>query len=109
MLVLCAVGGVQSQTITVDRQMNRYHVPRLAFINKMDRAGADPFRVVRDLKEKLGDDAILMQLPLGAGDRFQGVIDLVTMQALYFDGEEGEQIRAEPIPDAVADPAGNGA
>lgn len=104
-LVLCAVGGVQSQTITVDRQMNRYHVPRLAFINKMDRAGADPFRVVRDLKEKLGDDALLMQLPLGAGDRFQGVIDLVTMQALYFDGEEGEQIRAEPIPEPMADSA----
>lgn len=105
-LVLCAVGGVQSQTITVDRQMNRYHVPRLAFINKMDRAGADPFRVVRDLKEKLGDDALLMQIPLGAGDRFQGVIDLVTMQALYFDGDEGEQIRAEPLPEAVTELAG---
>lgn len=100
-LVLCAVGGVQSQTITVDRQMNRYHVPRLAFINKMDRAGADPFRVARDLKAKLGDDAILMQLPLGSGDRFQGLIDLVTMQALYFDGDEGEQVRAEPIPAAA--------
>ncbi len=98
-LVLCAVGGVQSQTITVDRQMNRYHVPRLAFINKMDRAGADPFRVARDLKEKLGDDALLMQLPLGSGDRFQGLIDLVTMKALYFDGDDGERIREEPIPD----------
>lgn len=97
-LVLCAVGGVQSQTITVDRQMNRYHVPRLAFINKMDRAGADPFRVVRDLKEKLGDDALLMQLPLGAGDRFEGLIDLITMKALYFDGDDGEVIREEPIP-----------
>ena len=99
-LVLCAVGGVQSQTITVDRQMNRYHVPRLAFINKMDRAGADPFRVVRDLKEKLGDDALLMQLPLGSGDRFQGLIDLITMKALYFDGEDGEEIREEPIPES---------
>jgi elongation factor G len=102
-LVLCAVGGVQSQTITVDRQMNRYHVPRLAFINKMDRAGADPFRVVRDLKEKLGDDALLMQIPLGAGDQFQGVVDLATMQALYFDGPEGEHIRIEPIPADVAE------
>jgi len=102
-LVLCAVGGVQSQTITVDRQMNRYHVPRLAFINKMDRAGADPFRVVRDLKEKLGDDALLMQIPLGAGDQFQGVIDLATMQALYFDGQDGEHIRAEPIPADMAE------
>jgi len=102
-LVLCAVGGVQSQTITVDRQMNRYHVPRLAFINKMDRAGADPFRVVRDLKEKLGDDALLMQIPLGAGDQFQGVVDLATMQAMYFDGPDGEHIRVEPIPDAVSE------
>jgi elongation factor G len=81
--VLCAVGGVQSQSITVDRQMNRYHVPRLAFINKMDRTGADPFRVVRDMREKLGDDAILMQLPIGAGEKFQGIIDLVTMKAVY--------------------------
>lgn len=97
-LVLCAVGGVQSQTITVDRQMNRYHVPRLAFINKMDRAGANPFRVVHDLKEKLGDDALLMQIPLGAGSTFEGVVDLVTMQALYFDGQDGEHIRVEPIP-----------
>jgi elongation factor G len=61
-LVLCAVGGVQSQSITVDRQMNRYHVPRLAFINKMDRTGADPFRVVREMREKLGDDAILLAI-----------------------------------------------
>ncbi len=101
-LVLCAVGGVQSQTFTVDRQMHRYHVPRLAFINKMDRPGADPFRVVRDIKEKLGDDAILMQVPLGAGEHFQGVVDLVSMQALYFDGKDGEQIRVESIPaDAI--------
>jgi elongation factor G len=102
-LVLCAVGGVQSQTITVDRQMNRYHVPRLAFINKMDRAGADPFRVVRDLKEKLGDDALLMQVPLGAGEHFKGLIDLATMKALYFDGKDGEDIREEPIPKDAAD------
>lgn len=104
-LVLCAVGGVQSQTITVDRQMNRYHVPRLAFINKMDRAGANPFRVVHDLKEKLGDDALLMQIPLGSGSTFEGVVDLVTMQALYFDGQEGEQIRAEAIPDEMSESA----
>jgi elongation factor G len=64
-LVLCAVGGVQSQSITVDRQMKRYHVPRLAFVNKMDRTGADPFRVTEQLREKLGVDAVMVQLPMG--------------------------------------------
>jgi elongation factor G len=107
-LVLCAVGGVQSQSITVDRQMNRYHVPRLAFINKMDRTGADPFRVVREMRERLGDDAILMQLPIGAGDKFQGIIDLVKMKALYFDGKDGETVREEPIPEALEDRANDG-
>ena len=101
-LVLCAVGGVQAQSLTVDRQMQRYHVPRLAFINKMDRAGADPYRVVGDLQEKLGCDAVLMQLPIGAGDRFQGVIDLVDQQAVYFDGANGE---TRP---RGADPGGDG-
>src|SRR6202043_1652601 len=67
-LVLCAVGGVQSQSITVDRQMKRYHIPRLAFINKMDRVGADPLRVIRELKEKLDADAVLMQWPIGKED-----------------------------------------
>src|SRR6187401_1830879 len=67
-LVLCAVGGVQSQSLTVDRQMKRYHVPRLAFINKMDRTGADPHRVINQVREKLGCDAVLMQLPMGAGE-----------------------------------------
>jgi elongation factor G len=108
LLVLCSVGGVQSQSITVDRQMNRYHVPRLAFINKMDRTGADPFRVVKEMREKLGDDAIMMQLPIGAGDKFQGVIDLVKMKALYFDGQDGEKIREEPIPEALEDFANDG-
>ena len=107
-LVLCAVGGVQSQSITVDRQMNRYHVPRLAFINKMDRTGADPFRVVQEMREKLGDDAIMMQLPIGAGDKFQGIIDLVRMKALYFDGKDGETVREQPIPEALEDRAHDG-
>jgi elongation factor G len=101
-LVLCAVGGVQSQSITVDRQMKRYHVPRLAFINKMDRTGANPESVVRQLKEKLGCDAVLMQLPIGREDDFEGVIDLVTMKALYFDGTKGEKVREEAIPAALA-------
>jgi elongation factor G len=97
-LVLCAVGGVQSQSITVDRQMKRYHVPRLAFINKMDRTGANPDSVVKQLKEKLGCDAVLMQIPIGKEDKFEGVIDLITMKALYFDGSNGETVREEAIP-----------
>jgi elongation factor G len=97
-LVLCAVGGVQSQSMTVDRQMKRYHVPRLAFINKMDRTGANPLRVVQQVREKLGCDAILMQLPIGKEDNFQGVIDLISMEAVYFDGNNGEKVRREAIP-----------
>ncbi len=105
-LVLCAVGGVQSQSMTVDRQMKRYHVPRLAFINKMDRTGANPERVVAQVKEKLGADPILMQLPIGREDEFEGVVDLVRMKALYFDGSNGENVREEAIPaDMQADAA----
>lgn len=100
-LVLCAVGGVQSQSITVDRQMKRYHVPRLAFINKMDRTGANAQRVCEQLREKLHCDAIMMQLPIGAGEHFEGVIDLIKMKAIYFDGKDGERIREEPIPSGV--------
>ncbi len=100
-LVLCAVGGVQSQSMTVDRQMKRYHVPRLAFINKMDRTGADPMRVCEQMREKLGDDAILMQIPIGVGETFEGVVDLVTQQAIYFDGVNGETLRKEPIPEEL--------
>src|SRR5512135_2587246 len=101
-LVLCAVGGVQSQSMTVDRQMKRYHVPRLAFINKMDRTGADFRRVVKQLHEKLDADAVLMQLPIGKEDNFEGVIDLIAMKAYYFDGANGENVRVEEIPAALA-------
>jgi len=97
-LVLCAVGGVQSQSITVDRQMKRYHVPRLAFINKMDRTGSDPHRVVKQLQEKLDCDAVLMQLPIGKEENFLGVIDLITMKAIYFEGADGSEIREAEIP-----------
>ena len=97
-LVLCSVSGVQSQSITVDRQMRRYKVPRLAFINKMDRAGANAFRVTQQLREKLNHNAVLMELPIGAEDKFQGVVDLVTMKAHYYDGENGEKVRTEEIP-----------
>ena len=104
-LVLCAVGGVQSQSITVDQQMKRYEVPCVAFVNKCDRSGANPLRVVAKLKEKLGHNAVAMQLPIGLEADFEGVIDLVKMKALYFDGDNGEKIREEPIPDHLVDDA----
>src|SRR5210317_998616 len=85
-LVLCSVGGVQSQSITVDQQMKRYKVPCIAFINKCDRTGANPERVIRQLKEKLGHNAVAMQIPIGLEVDLAGVIDLVRMKAIYFDG-----------------------
>jgi len=97
-LVLCSVGGVQSQSITVDQQMKRYKVPCIAFINKCDRSGADPSRVIAQLHSKLGHNAIAMQMPIGLETNFQGVIDLLMMKALYFDGDNGEKIRIEEIP-----------
>jgi elongation factor G len=97
-LVLCSVGGVQSQSMTVDRQMKRYKVPRLAFVNKMDRTGANYERVVGQLRDKLGCDAIPMQIPIGKEDKLLGVIDLVAMKAAYFDGDNGENVRMEEIP-----------
>jgi elongation factor G len=97
-LVLCAVGGVQSQSITVDQQMKRYKVPCIAFVNKCDRSGADPERVTRQLKEKLGHNAVMLQIPIGLEDNFAGVVDLITMQAVYFDGDSGQIVRCEDIP-----------
>jgi len=101
-LVLCAVGGVQSQSITVDRQMRRYRVPRIAFINKLDRVGADPVRVVSELETKLGHVAVPMQMPIGISGDFTGIIDLVRMKAIYFDGPTGEDVRLEDVPAAMA-------
>ncbi|MBN1474229.1 MAG: elongation factor G, partial [Syntrophaceae bacterium] len=97
-LVLCAVGGVQSQSITVDQQMKRYKVPCIAFINKCDRSGANPFRVIDQLKSKLGHNAIAMQVPIGLETEAEGVVDLVSMKAFYFEGESGDIIRVEEIP-----------
>ena len=97
-LVLCGVAGVQSQSITVDQQMKRYKVPCIAFVNKCDRSGANPIRVAKQLKEKLGHNALLMQLPIGLEADFEGVIDLIAMQAIYFDGEKGEILRRDEIP-----------
>ncbi|MFO7563494.1 MAG: elongation factor G [Enhygromyxa sp.] len=104
-LVLCAVGGVQSQSLTVDRQMRRYGVPCIAFINKMDRAGADPFAVLEQLQERLGHRPVLVTLPIGAEERFVGVVDLLRMRAIYFDGEYGEELRYEAIPAALGEAA----
>ena len=102
-LVLCSVAGVQSQSITVDRQMKRYRVPRLAFVNKMDRAGANPFRVIDQLREKLSHNAVAMTVPIGAEDRFQGVVELIGERAYYFDGDNGEIIREEDVPADLTD------
>ena len=104
-LVLCSVGGVQSQSITVDQQMKRYKVPCLAFINKCDRSGANPDRVIKQLKEKLGHNAVSLQIPIGLETDFSGVIDLLSMKAVYFDGKNGEIIRTEDIPESLKDEA----
>ncbi|MFG0266424.1 MAG: elongation factor G [Rhodopirellula sp. JB055] len=104
-LVLCSVGGVQSQSITVDRQMKRYQIPRLAFINKMDRTGANPRRVVEQLREKLGADAFLAQIPIGAEENFRGVVDLIEMEAYTFEGDQGENVVTSEIPADLKDEA----
>ena len=102
-LVLCSVSGVQSQSITVDRQMKRYNVPRLAFLNKMDRMGANAFNGRDALTEKLNHNAVLMQMPIGEEDGFEGVVDLITKKAYYFDGDNGENVRVEDCPAELAD------
>jgi len=104
-LVLCAVGGVQSQTLTVDKQLKRYRVPCLAFINKLDRAGANPFKVKDQINEKLGRRAALLQIPIGLEDKLQGVVDLIRMKAFYFDGSNGEVVREKDIPAELEDEA----
>lgn len=104
-LVLCSVAGVQSQSITVDRQMKRYRVPRMAFLNKMDRMGANPFNGVKALREKLNHNAVLMQLPIGSEENFRGCVDLIAMRAYYFDGDNGENVREEAIPAEMMDQA----
>ena len=100
-LVLCAVAGVQSQSITVDRQMRRYKVPRIAFVNKCDRSGANPIRVTRALRDKLGHNAVLLQLPIGLEADFEGIIDLIEMKALYFRGDSGETVEIADIPETL--------
>jgi len=96
-LVLCSVGGVQSQSITVDRQLKRYNVPRVAFVNKIDRTGANPYRVCRQLADKLGLNSVMMQIPIGLEEGHEGVVDLVSMRAIYFDLDENHGIRIEEV------------
>ncbi|KXS21863.1 translation elongation factor G [Gonapodya prolifera JEL478] len=102
-LVLCSVGGVQSQTITVDRQMKRYSVPRIAFINKMDRAGANPQRVLEQLRTKLRLNSAMIQIPIGAESDFKGVVDLIKMVAYYNEGENGEVVVTRDVPPELMD------
>lgn len=97
-LVLCAVGGVQSQTLTVNRQMKRYNVPCLAFINKLDRQGANPYRVVSQMRNKLGHNAAFLQLPIGLENNLKGIVDVIQQKAIYFEGNFGEEIREDEIP-----------
>ena len=97
-LVLCSVGGVQSQSITVDRQMRRYNVPRLCFVNKCDRAGANPWKVLAQVRDKLKLNAAAVQIPIGLEDEHEGVVDLVRMQSVVFSGANGQTLTVGEIP-----------
>ncbi|KAM0717071.1 hypothetical protein Q7P37_006923 [Cladosporium fusiforme] len=97
-MILCAVSGVQSQTVTVDRQMKRYNVPRVSFVNKMDRAGANPWKAVDGINQKLKIPAAAVQVPIGAENEFKGVVDLIRMKAIYSEGEKGVIVREDECP-----------
>ena len=101
-LVLCSVGGVQSQSITVDRQMRRYGVPRLCFVNKCDRTGADPWRVLEQVRSKLKLNAAAVHVPIGLEDKHDGVVDLVRNEAVTFSGPNGSDIVVNPVPESLA-------
>ena len=102
-LLICGASGVQPQTLTVDKQMKRYDVPRLVFVNKLDRMGADPWNAIEQVRDRLGLCAAAMQVNIGIENGLEGVVDLVTMEALYFDGNSGEVIRRAEIPDNMKD------
>jgi len=104
-MVLCGVAGVQSQSYTVDRQMRRYKVPRIAFVNKLDRTGANPFRVRDQLREKLKLHPVMLQIPIGLEDKLEGLVDLIEMVAFRFYGDNGEHIERGPIPDELKEQA----
>ena len=101
--VFCAVGGVQPQSETVWRQTNKYNVPRIAFVNKMDRAGANFLQVVEQIKTRLGANPVPIQLPIGAEDKFEGVVDLISMKAIYWDDRNaGHEVRVPRHPGGPA-------
>ncbi|KAH3903227.1 probable Elongation factor G, mitochondrial [Saccharomycodes ludwigii] len=102
-LVVCAVSGVQSQTVTVDRQMRRYNVPRITFINKMDRMGANPFKAIEQLNKKLRIPAAAIQVPIGAESELKGVVDIISREAIYNEGDNGEILRKTPVPEDLVD------
>lgn len=102
-MILCAVSGVQSQTVTVDRQMKRYNVPRISFVNKMDRAGANPWKAVDGINKKLKIPAAAVQVPIGMEDNFVGVVDLINMKAIYSEGHKGEEVREGEVPADLRD------
>eukprot|EP00817_Percolomonadidae_sp_ATCC50343_P003643 CAMPEP_0117424138 /NCGR_PEP_ID=MMETSP0758-20121206/4616_1 /TAXON_ID=63605 /ORGANISM="Percolomonas cosmopolitus, Strain AE-1 (ATCC 50343)" /LENGTH=691 /DNA_ID=CAMNT_0005207735 /DNA_START=299 /DNA_END=2374 /DNA_ORIENTATION=- len=102
-LILCAIGGVQSQSLTVDRQMKRYKVPRICFINKLDRVGADPFAVIKQIRSKLGLNAAAVQIPIGLENQLEGVVDLIHQKAYRFDGNSGETLTEIDIPERLMD------
>jgi len=104
-MVLCGVAGVQSQSITVDRQMKRYNVPRVAFVNKLDRPGADPFKVTEALREKLHLNASVVQLPIGLEADHRGVVDVVRRTATLFQGDYGEILEDVPVPASAPQPS----
>ena len=100
-LVLCSVSGVQSQSITVDRQMKRYSVPRLAFVNKLDRTGANPWKVIEGLRSTLSLNAAAVQVPIGLEDAHEGVVDIIALQSYVFKGEKGEEVVVGPVPNEL--------
>jgi len=102
-LVLCGVSGVQSQSLTVDRQMKRYNVPRLAFVNKLDRQGSNPWKVIGDLRNQLKLNASAVQIPVGLEEHHKGVVDLINLKTYVFEGEKGENVVEGEIPDDMID------
>ncbi len=105
-MVFCAVGGVEPQSETVWRQANKYGVPRMAFVNKMDRAGADFYRVVKQIKERLGAFPVPVQIPIGAEDNFQGIVDLIRMKAIYWDdASAGMVFEQRDVPEELKETA----
>ena len=96
--MLCGVSGVQSQTLTVDRQMKRYNIPRVAFVNKLDRMGANPWKAVAGMCNTLKLPACPVQIPIGLDDSFEGVVDVITREAVHFTGEKGNTIEKSAVP-----------